>query len=112
MLEFRLKVPEDYRRRADFIALQEATVCEQLSRCCSPVDGVELAGEVVLSRRESGDGGFWIHGALDRDVVDTAAPVDPVEYEGLQAARTDALAVSDMDVTDLKAHMARKADRS
>lgn len=109
VIEYRVKVPEERRRDAEFIAVQEATVREHLSRCCSPVDGVELAGAVVISRRASRAGGFWLHGALDRDVVDTADPVDPAECAGLRLARTDA--ESDLEPSELLEHMTRKAER-
>ncbi|OZF41923.1 hypothetical protein [Rhodococcus sp. 14-2470-1a] len=109
MPEFRLKVPEDRRRHAEFIREQDRTVREHLSRCCSPVDGDELAGEVVVTRRPSRTGGFWIHGLLDRAVIDTAEPADPADWAHQRPA-TEGKS-TDLDAADLREHMARKAER-
>lgn len=112
MIEFRLKVPAERRRDAEFIAHQEATVREHLSRCCSPADGLELVDQVEISRRASREGGFWLHGALDAPVVDTAPEVDPAEYADCRRARCDADAVTDLDVSELLPHMVKKGARS
>lgn len=109
MPEFRLKVPADRRRHAEFIREQDATVREHLSRCCSPVDGVELAGEVIVTRRPSREGGFWIHGVLDRAVVDTATPADPESWAHCRPATEGEQ--TDLNATELREHMARKAER-
>jgi hypothetical protein len=109
MPEFRVKVPEDRRRDRDFVDEQEATVREHLSRCCSPVDGVELAGEVVVTSRRSRDGGYWVHGVLDREVSHCETPVPDSALAGLRAAQVGKS--TDLSRDELREHMARKGDR-
>lgn len=109
-MEFRLKVPDDRRHDGEFVAETEATVREHLSRCCSRTDGLELAGAVVVSRRESRSGGFWVHGLLDAPVYDTSTPVPDAELAGLRPARE--VEPVDLEPDELRLHMIRKGARS
>jgi len=108
-MEFRLKVPADRATDAGFIAHTEATVREHLSRCHCRDDGLELVDAVVITRRDSREGGFWIHGSLDAPVFDSFEPVPDDELAGLRAARE--VEPADLDPWELREHMIRKAER-
>lgn len=70
MIEYRQYVPEDKRDDFDFVALITVSVCENLARQVGTDDEIDeyiynLIRERV-TRRESRNGGFWIHSWIDK----------------------------------------------
>lgn len=66
MIEYRQYVPPD--ADAELAGRIEDAVCTALSQQASPTgDLIEFYHDVRITRRDSRQGGYWIHGALDRD---------------------------------------------